>query len=307
MEYNHFSVLFNDTLENLNIRDGKIYVDGTLGGSGHSLGILEKANIKKLICNDYDTAAIENAKNKLKKYLDKIIFINDDYKNLKMNLNINNIDKVDGILLDLGVSSYQIDTPERGFSYIHDAKLDMRMDTNQKFSAYEVVNEYSEKDLTEIFFKYGDERHAKRIAQEIVKQRSTNNIETTLELAELIKRCYPLKEASINGNPAKKVFQAIRIEVNHEIEGFEEFLYQAIDMLNSKGRMCVITFHSLEDRIVKHVFNKLSGNLGFQNKNNIVEIEPTVIKITKKPILGEKEENINKRSSSAKLRVIEKI
>lgn len=307
MEFKHFPVLYNDVIENLNIRDNLIYVDGTLGGSNHALGICKSANIKMLIGNDLDQTAIENGKNVLKDYLNKVVFINDDYKNLKVNLNNLNIEKVDGILLDLGVSSYQIDTPERGFSYIHDAELDMRMDVNQTLNAEIVVNEYKENELAEIFFKYGDERYARKIAADIVKTRKNKRITRTIELADIVKRNYPLKEASINGNPAKKVFQAIRIEVNKELEGLEVFIEEAVNLLNKGGRMCVITFHSIEDRIVKTVFNRLSGNIGFQNKNDIKDIEPIIKKVTKKPILGEKEQNINKRSSSAKLRVIERI
>ena len=309
MEYVHFPVLLEDTIQGLNIKEDGIYVDGTLGGAGHSQKILERLNGKGLlIANDLDIAAINNAKEKLKDYKN-VKYINDDYKNICKNLDDLKIDKVDGMLFDLGVSSYQIDTPERGFSYTKDAKLDMRMNQHQSLSAYEVINMYSEKELLRVLYEYGEEKNARKIVQKIIDQRKEKKIESTLELAELVANCYPAKFRYGNGNPAKKVFQAIRIEVNGELQGLEEFIKRAIMRLKPNGRLCVITFHSLEDRIVKHAFKALGEDepynkhlpLDYEYHKKVAEI------ITKKPILGEKEVDINKRSESAKLRIIQKI
>ena len=225
MEYNHFSVLYQDTLDGLDIKPNGIYVDGTLGGAGHSLGILEKLTDGRLIANDLDEAAIANAKERLKDHLDKVTFVKDDYKNIIEHLDELGYEKVDGILLDLGVSSYQIDTAERGFSYIKEARLDMRMNQEQKLSAYEVVNEYSEKELVQLLFEYGEEKNSRQIARKIVREREKKPIETTTELAELVASCYPAKERYKGGNPAKRTFQAIRIEVNNELSGLYEFIY----------------------------------------------------------------------------------
>ena len=309
MDYYHFPVLYNEVLEGLKISSDGIYVDGTLGGAGHSSGILEKLKNGILIANDLDSTAIENAKEKLSLYSDKIIYIKDDYKNLCFNLNNLGIQKIDGIILDLGVSSYQIDTPERGFSYIKDSRLDMRMNTEQKLSAYEVVNSYSEKQLVDILFEYGEERYARKIAAKIISERSKNNINTTKELADLVAACYPAKDRFKMGNPAKRTFQAIRIEVNNELSGLYDFIYNVALRLNIGGRMCVITFHSLEDKIVKRAFMELEKEcicdkkmpICVCNKRKEVEI------ITRKPILGSKESHINKRSESAKLRIIERV
>lgn len=309
MEYFHFPVLYNEVIAGLNINPNGIYVDGTLGGSGHSKGILERLENGKLIANDLDAVAIENAKEKLSSYLDKITFINDDYKNLNKNLDLLGIDQIDGVLLDLGVSSYQLDTPERGFSYVKDARLDMRMNENQKLSAYEVVNEYSEKRLSEILFEYGEERYARKIASRIVSKRNEKPISTTKELADLVALCYPPNDRYKYGNPAKRTFQAIRIEVNNELNGLYDFIIKIALRLKKDGRMCVITFHSLEDRIVKHAFAELEKDcvcdkkmpICVCNKRKEVEI------LTTKPILGSIESEINKRSESAKLRIIKRI
>lgn len=309
MEYYHFPVLYREVIEGLNINPSGTYVDGTLGGSGHSKGILERLKDGKLIANDLDSVAIENAKEKLSSYLDKIIFINDDYKNLNENLNLLGIDQLDGVLLDLGVSSYQLDTPERGFSYVKDARLDMRMNENQKLSAYEVVNEYSEKRLTEILFEYGEERYARKIVSRIISKRKEKPISTTKELADLVATCYPPNGRYKYGNPAKRTFQAIRIEVNNELSGLYDFIIKIALRLKKDGRMCVITFHSLEDRIVKHAFAELEKDcvcdkkmpICVCNKRKEVEI------LTTKPILGSIESDINKRSESAKLRIIKRI
>ena len=309
MEYNHFSVLYQDTLDGLDIKHNGIYVDGTLGGAGHSLGILEKLTDGRLIANDLDEAAIANAKERLKDHLDKVTFVKDDYKNIIEHLDELGYEKVDGILLDLGVSSYQIDTAERGFSYIKEARLDMRMNQEQKLSAYEVVNEYSEKELVQLLFEYGEEKNSRQIARKIVREREKKPIETTTELAELVASCYPAKERYKGGNPAKRTFQAIRIEVNNELSGLYEFIYNVALRLKEGGRMCVITFHSLEDRIVKRAFCELEKDcicdkrLPVCNCNKRKEVEI----ITKKPILGSTEGDINKRSESAKLRIIKRV
>lgn len=309
MEYSHFPVLLGAVIDGLDIKSDGIYVDGTLGGGGHSAKILEKLDCGKLIANDLDIDAIENAKEKFASQLDKIVFFHDDYKNLCENLTAIGISEVDGILLDLGVSSYQIDSPERGFSYMKDAKLDMRMNREQKVSAYEVVNEYSEEELSRILFEYGEERYARRIAGAIVRERQENKIETTLQLASIAAKAYPAKERYKFGNPAKRTFQAVRIEVNGELDGLYDFIYKAALRLKKGGRMCVITFHSLEDRIVKRAFIELEKDCVCDkrlpvcvcNKRKEVEI------LTKKPILGSEESEINKRSESAKLRIIKRI
>ena len=309
MEYFHFPVLYKEVIAGLKINPNGIYVDGTLGGGGHSKGILEHLENGKLIANDLDAVAIENAKEKLSSYLDKITFINDDYKNLNKNLDLLGIDQIDGVLLDLGVSSYQLDTPERGFSYVKDARLDMRMNENQKLSAYEVVNEYSEKRLSEILFEYGEERYARKIASRIVSKRNEKPISNTKELADLVALCYPPNDRYKYGNPAKRTFQAIRIEVNNELNGLYDFIIKIALRLKKDGRMCVITFHSLEDRIVKHAFAELEKDcvcdkkmpICVCNKRKEVEI------LTTKPILGSIESEINKRSESAKLRIIKRI
>ena len=309
MEYSHFPVLYDDVIEGLQIKPDGVYVDGTLGGGGHSSGILEKLTTGRLIVNDLDLAAIENAKKRFCEKLDKITFLHDDYKNLCENLTELGIDKVDGILLDLGVSSYQIDTAERGFSYVKDAKLDMRMNEEQSLSAYDVVNDYSEEELKKIFYEYGEERYSGLIARNSVRERERKKIETTLELSDLIAKSYPAKDRYKFGNPAKRTFQALRICVNGELNGLYDFIYNVALRLKPGGRMCVITFHSLEDRIVKQAFKELETDcicdkrlpVCVCNKRKEVEI------ITKKPILGSKESEINKRSESAKLRIIERI
>lgn len=308
-EYNHISVLRQEVLEGLNIKPDGIYVDGTLGGGGHSEGILSILTSGRLIANDLDLDAINYAKTRLSSYLDKITFIHDDYKNILNNLSDLGIDKVDGILLDLGVSSYQIDNSERGFSYINDAKLDMRMNQEQALSAYEVVNTYSESALSKIIFEYGEERYARFIAKKIVTMRQQQPIESTLQLSNLVASCYPSKERFKFGNPAKRTFQAIRIEVNKELENLESFISECAMRLKVGGRMCVISFHSLEDRMVKRAFVELEKDCICDKKlpvcvcNKRKEIEI----ITKKPISGSIEADKNKRAESAKLRIVERI
>ncbi|MBQ4072582.1 MAG: 16S rRNA (cytosine(1402)-N(4))-methyltransferase RsmH [Clostridia bacterium] len=310
MEFKHISVMYNECIEGLNINPEGIYVDGTLGGAGHSRGILERLTSGKLICNDLDTMAIENAKKVLGDKLDKVIFLHDDYKNLVYNLDQMGIDKVDGILLDLGVSSPQIDDPNRGFSYSKPAPLDMRMDTEQELDAKAVINGYSEEELAKIFFEYGEEKLSRKIARAIVREREKEEITTTDRLANIIERCYPQGYRFKHGHPAKRVFQAVRIEVNGELEGLYDFIYNVALRLKVGGRMAVITFHSLEDRIVKNAFIELEKDcicdkrlpVCVCNKRQEVKI------ITKKPLVATEEELANnKRAESAKLRIIERV
>ncbi len=307
MEFQHYSVMLNECIEGLNIKPDGIYVDGTLGGAGHSYKIAERLNKNgRLIAIDKDLDAIAVSKERLKEF-DNVTFVHDDYKNLPQILDDLGIEKVDGILLDLGVSSYQLDNRSRGFSYMGDAELDMRMNREQSLTAKEVVNNYSESELVKIFFEYGEEKFSKKIASNIVKARP---IESTGRLAEIIEKSYPAAVRFKGGNPCKRVFQAIRIEVNEELDGLYESLLNMARRLNTKGRMCVITFHSLEDRMAKNAFQYLYCDcicpphqpICTCDKRREVEI------ITRKPIVpNEKELKENKRSQSAKLRIIEKI
>lgn len=302
----HYSVLLNESIEGLNIQENGIYVDGTLGYGGHSEEILKKLENGHLYAFDNDVEAIEYSKNRLAAYADKVTFIHSNFENLKEVLNEYNVSKIDGIVLDLGFSSPQIDDSSRGFSFQKDARLDMRMDKDNKLSAYEVVNNYKENDLTKIFYKYAEEKYSKAIARNIVKNRP---IETTLELVDVIKKSVPTKYA-LTRHPERVIFQAIRIEVNRELTVLESVLPDAINMLNENGRMCVITFHSLEDRIVKQTFKKMSevDKLVSGLPNIPSEFKPKIKLINKKPILpSEKECLENSRSKSAKLRIIERV
>ncbi|MBO5775855.1 MAG: 16S rRNA (cytosine(1402)-N(4))-methyltransferase RsmH [Clostridia bacterium] len=310
MEFKHVSVLYSESIEGLNVKPDGVYVDGTLGGAGHSKGILEKLQNGRLICNDLDLNAIDNAKSVLAEYLEKVTFIHDDYKNLIENLDDLGIDGVDGILLDLGVSSPQIDDPNRGFSYSKAAPLDMRMDTTQTLDAKVVVNTYKEEELSRIFFEYGEDKLSRKIARAIVREREKEPITTTDRLADIIERCYPAGYRFKHGHPAKRVFQAIRIEVNGELEGLYDFIYNVALRLKVGGRMAVITFHSLEDRIVKNAFTELEKDcicdkhlpVCVCNKRREVKI------LTKKPIVASEEElKNNKRAESAKLRIVERV
>lgn len=309
MEYFHVPVLYDEVIDGLSIKPDGIYLDGTLGGGGHTRGILERLTTGRLIANDKDADAIENAKDKLSDYADKITYVHDDYKNIIAHLDDLQIKDLDGILLDLGVSSYQIDTAERGFSYVKDAPLDMRMDREQSLSAYDVVNKYSEKELLRVLYEYGEESNARNIVRNILAARAKEPIKTTSELAELVSKSYPPKERYKHGNPAKKTFQAIRIEVNNELAGLQDFIYDLALRLKKGGRMCVITFHSLEDRIVKHAFIELEKDCVCDKKLPVCVCNKRreAIIITKKPILGEKEKEVNKRAESAKLRIIERV
>lgn len=302
----HIPVMLDETLELLNIKADGIYVDMTLGGGGHSEAILKKLTKGKLYGFDQDAFAIEKTKEKLSKY--KNFFpINDNFVNAKNRLNSLDVTTVDGILFDLGVSSFQFDIPERGFSYRFDAPLDMRMDQSSELSAYHVVNEYPLEDLTRIFFSYAEEKYSRSIAKSIVKKRLEKPIETTYELVDIIKASLPNKELNKKGHPAKKVFQALRIEVNQELAILENSLKDAISLLKPKGRLAVITFHSLEDRICKQLFKSLSVIEIPKGLAIIPDELPLIALITKKVVTATTQElNINNRSHSAKLRVIEK-
>ena len=308
MEYVHKSVLLKETIEHLNINPEGIYVDGTLGGGGHSEEILKRLTTGKLIAIDRDEEAILAAKERLKDYKN-VIYIKDNFKNIKEILRNLGIEKVDGILLDLGVSSYQLEEVERGFSYMKDAPLDMRMDKTSPFSAYDVVNRYSEKELERVIREYGEEKWASRIAKFIVEERKKGDIKTTSQLVEIIKKAIPASARRMGPHPAKRTFQAIRIEVNEELKDLDKALEDMVEVLRGKGRIAVITFHSLEDRIVKNTFKKLENPCTCPPGLPCTCGKQPVIKIiTKKPILPSKEEvEENPRSRSAKLRVAEKL
>lgn len=308
INFKHTPVLLSECLTGLNIKPDGIYVDGTLGGGGHSGEILKRLTTGRLIAFDKDEDALKSTKIKLEKYSEHITYIKDDFKNMFEDVRNLGISGVDGILLDLGVSSYQIDTADRGFSYRFDAKLDMRMDRSASLSAYDVVNTYSKEDLLRILYTYGEENFAKAIVNKILQSREEKAIETTGELEKLVESAIPKKFWG-RGNVAKKTFQAIRIEVNHELDGLEEAINKMIDLLNSSGRLAIITFHSLEDRIVKNVFKERSSDcicdktLPFCVCNHHAD----VILVNKKPIEASGEElERNTRSSSAKLRIIQK-
>ena len=306
--FKHYSVLLEEAVEGLNIKEDGIYVDCTLGGAGHSLEILKKLTTGKLYAFDQDNVALENAKIKLSEYADKVVFIKSNFENLKEKLAEQNVYEVDGVLYDLGVSSPQLDTPERGFSYNYDTRLDMRMDTDASISAYEVVNEYSYHDLVRIFYRYGEEKFSKQIARNIEKKRELAPIETTFQLVDIIKESIPAAKRRTGGHPAKRVFQAIRIAVNNELSVFENSLEQAIDIVKVGGRISIITFHSLEDRICKQIFNSYAKNKEIPKNLPILPNESlSKLKlITRKPICpSNKELEENNRSRSAKLRVAE--
>ena len=312
MEFKHYSVLLNETIENLNIKPDGIYVDGTLGGGGHAYQVASRLSEKgRLIGIDQDADAIAAAGERLKEFGDKITIIRSNYANMKEELHRIGVEKVDGIVLDLGVSSFQLDTPERGFTYRDEnAPLDMRMDDRQSLTAKDIVNGYSEMDLYRIIRDYGEDKFAKNIAKHIVQERAKKPIETTGELTEVIRASIPMKVQVTGGHPAKRTFQAIRIELNKELEVLQNNLDAMIDLLNPGGRICIITFHSLEDRIVKTNFKRNENPCtcpsdfpvcvcGKKSKGKVV---------TRKPILPSEEElEVNSRSKSAKLRVFERV
>ena len=309
MEFKHIPVLLNECIEGLNINPDGIYVDGTLGGAGHSSQIIKKLSSKGILIGiDRDEEALKAAKEKLKNY-NNVKYVHGNHDDIKQILSEMNIDKVDGILLDLGVSSYQLDERNRGFSYMADAQLDMRMDKTSNLTAKEVVNNYSESELERIISEYGEEKFAKKITNNICKLRKEKEIETTKELSDIIEKTIP-KALQKDGHPAKRTFQAIRIEVNNEIEPLYRTILDCIDVLKPKGRLCTITFHSLEDRAVKNAYADAKGKCtcppdlpycvcGYKTLGNI---------INKKPIVANEEETKeNSRSKSAKLRIFEKI
>ena len=307
MEFNHISVLKQESISGLNIKPDGIYVDCTLGGGGHSLEIAKRLTSGRLICFDKDEDAIKYATTVLREHLNKITIVHSNFKNIKQCLYDLGVYKVDGILCDLGVSSYQLDTAERGFSYRYDARLDMRMDQSKGISAYEVVNNYSDKQLQKILFSYGEEKNTFAIVKKIVAQRAIKSIETTFELKDIITSCYPPKDRN-KPALANKVFQAIRIEVNNELDDLDS-LEDMIDLLNPNGRLCVITFHPLEDRIAKNVFKLHSTDCLCPSRlpKCVCGHTSDIILVSKKPIAPSDEELLhNSRSASAKLRVIEK-
>ena len=311
MEFNHTSVLLNETIEGLKIKPDGIYVDGTLGGGGHSFEIAKRLNDNgRLIGIDQDEAAILAAGERLKDFGDKVIIVRSNYRNALSVLHDLGIEKIDGMMLDLGVSSYQLDTQERGFSYRYDAPLDMRMDLRQTLTAKDIVNGYSETELFHIIRDYGEDRFAKNIAKHIVMARAKKPIETTGELNEIIRAAIPAKMRAEGGHPSKRTYQAIRIECNKELEVLKESLEELIGILNPGGRLCIITFHSLEDRIVKTAFKKAENPCTCPPSFPVCvcgkKSQGTVI--TGKPVLPcEEEMESNPRSKSAKLRIFEKI
>ena len=310
MEFSHKSVLLNETIDALQIKPDGIYVDGTLGGGGHSYEICKRLSDKgRLIGIDQDASAIEAATERLGEFKDRVTIIRSNYCEMKRQLNSIGVTAVDGIILDLGVSSYQLDTAERGFTYREDVPLDMRMDQRQARTAKDIVNDYSEMELYRIIRDYGEDKFAKNIAKHIVQARQEKPLETTGELIQAIKAAIPMKVRAVGGHPAKKTFQAIRIELNNELGVLKDSLDDMVDLLNDKGRLCIITFHSLEDRIVKNHF-RTSENPCICPKEFPVCVCGRISKgkvITRKPILpGEEELEENSRSKSAKLRVFER-
>ena len=310
MAFQHTSVLLHETVDGLNIRPDGIYVDATLGGGGHAFQVCSRLNSKgRFIGIDQDAAAIEAASARLSVFGEKVMIIRSNYCDMKARLQEIGIDKVDGIMIDLGVSSYQLDTADRGFSYRMDAPLDMRMDQRQTMTAKDIVNTYSEMELFHVIRDYGEDRFAKNIAKHIVAERQKSPIETTGQLVEIIRQSIPMKVQKTTGHPAKRTFQAIRIELNRELDVLKDTLDDMIDLLNPGGRLCVITFHSLEDRIVKSNFRRNENPCtcpsdfpvcvcGKVSKGRVV---------TRKPILpGEEELEVNSRSKSAKLRIFER-
>ncbi len=310
MEFKHVSVLLDETIENLNIKPDGIYVDGTLGGGGHSYHICKRLSAGgRLIGIDQDEDAIRAASERLAEFKDKVTIVRSNYCDFRQVLDELNIDKVDGILLDLGVSSYQLDTVERGFTYNEDTFLDMRMDRRQEKTAKDIVNGYSEFDLYRIIRDYGEDKFAKNIAKHIVKAREEKEINTTFELIEIIKAAIPMKCRATGGHPAKKTFQALRIELNRELEVLNESIDSMIDSLNEEGRLCIITFHSLEDRIVKTRFrnNEFTCTCPPDFPVCVCNKPSKGTVVTKKPIVPTQEEiDNNKRSKSSKLRVFER-
>ena len=310
MEFRHVSVMLDECIQGLDIKPEGTYLDCTLGGGGHSLQIVKRLTSGRLIAVDKDEEALASAKKRLEEYEDKITYIHDDFKNVIERLDEQGVDKLDGVLIDLGVSSYQLDNGERGFSYNADAPLDMRMDRGQYLSAYNVVNEYDEERLADIIWKYGEDKLSRKIAKNIVEKRTKQPISTTAQLAEIVENSYPAKLRWKFGNPCKRTFQAIRIEVNDELKDLDKVINQLSLRLKEGGRICIITFHSLEDRIVKRVFVELNKDcicpphqpICTCNKRREVEI------VTRKPMTASEQElQENSRSASAKLRIAKRV
>lgn len=309
MNFEHKPVLLNEVIAGLEIKPGGVYVDCTVGGGGHSFEIAKRMANGQLYAFDRDQEAIVASKERLKEF-DNVTFIHDNYKNAKEDLDNLGVAGVDGVLVDLGVSSPQLDHGERGFSFLHEGRVDMRMDRRQKLSAYEVVNTYPREKLVEILYKYGEESNAKNIVQKIMEAREKSPIETTTELKNIVESAFPKKVIYGKGGVSKQTFQAIRIEVNGELDGLEQALSDLAGKLSSGGRMAVISFHSLEDRIVKNLFKNLSTDCICPPKTPVCICghKASVKLINKKPITASKEElEFNPRSSSAKLRIIEKL
>mgnify|MGYP000872067531 FL=1 len=310
MKFNHTSVLLRETIDGLNIRPDGVYVDGTLGGGGHSYEIASRLSDRgQLIGIDQDEAAITAAGERLKEFGDRVIIVRSNYRNTKSILQSLQIEKIDGMMLDLGVSSYQLDTEERGFSYRYDAPLDMRMDKRQTLTARDIVNGYSEMELFRVIRDYGEDKFAKNIAKHIVAARQQSPIETTGQLNEIIKAAIPAKMRAEGGHPSKRTYQAIRIECNKELEVLRDSLEELIGLLNPGGRLCIITFHSLEDRIVKSAFKKAENPCTCPSSFPVCvcgKVSQGKV-ITNKPILpGEEELERNSRAKSAKLRIFER-
>jgi 16S rRNA (cytosine1402-N4)-methyltransferase len=311
MEFNHTSVLLQETIEALNINPDGIYMDGTLGGGGHAYEVCKRLSDKGHFYGiDQDEAAISAAGGRLAEFGDKVTIIRNNYCNAREALREKGVEKVDGIVLDLGVSSYQLDTVDRGFTYKYDTPLDMRMDQRQSLTARNIVNDYDEKSLYRIIKDYGEDQFAKNIAKHIVMRRQEKPIETTYELNEIIKAAIPAKMRATGGHPSKRTFQAIRIECNHELDVLKNSLEDMIEMLNPKGRLCIITFHSLEDRIVKNCFRKMENPCTCPPEFPVCVCGkiPYGKATPRKPILPSEEElEVNSRSKSAKLRVFERM
>ena len=311
MEFSHYSVMLTECIEGLNIKPDGIYVDCTAGGGGHSIEILKRLKTGKIISIDQDDNALEACKKRFVGYEKCSLLVKNNFSNLEQVLNDLNINYIDGVIMDLGVSSHQLDTAERGFSYNSDAELDMRMDPLSPFSAFNVVNEYTEQQLKEIIRDYGEEKFAHLVAKAIVNKRQASPIKTTLELAEIVKSAIPIAAARKEAqHPAKRTFQAIRIEVNHELDVINPAIDTAVARLNPKGRIVIMTFHSLEDRLVKTAFNDYSQGCKCPKDFPICVCgnKPKLKVITKKPITAsQKELNENSRSKCAKLRIAEKL
>lgn len=310
MEFKHIPIMLDECLQGLNIKSNGIYFDGTLGGAGHSSEILKRLNGGLLIATDKDDDALDVSTKRLSAIGNNFVTVKADFKDFNRVLDDLKIDKIDGVLLDLGVSSYQLDNAERGFSYTKDAPLDMRMDQTNTLTAFDVVNTYTESQLAKIFYEYGEEPFTKNIVKNILEERKIKPIKTTLELAQIIKNSVPKKVQIAKGNPCKRVFQAIRIEVNRELTGLEQAIYEMIARLKKGGRIAIITFHSLEDRIVKDAF-KLCATDCICPKSIPICVcghKASIKLINKKPLVAnDREQKENSRSLSAKLRIAEKI